>query len=78
MHDTYFKTCINAVLPFQEWQHSDLLINLATATLATTPYHIVTKQENLKEEEVKKEMKSQPKHPWCKKSYGQESKKRPC
>ena len=33
-------------------------------------------QENLKEEEeVKKEMKSQPKHPWCKKSCGQESKK---
>ena len=53
-------------------------LNLATATLASTPYHIITKQENLKEEEVKKEMKSQPKHPWCKKSCGQESKKRPC
>ena len=37
---------------------SFLLINLATATLASTPYHIVTKQENLKEEKVKKEMKS--------------------
>ena len=50
--------------------------NLATATLASTPYHIVTKQGNLKEdEEVKKEMKSQPKHHWCKKSCGQESKK---
>ena len=52
-----------------------LLINLATTTLASTPYHIITKQENLKEEEVKKEMKSQPKHPWCKKSCGQEFKK---
>ena len=50
-------------------------INLATATLASTPYHTVTKQENLKVEKVKKEMKSQPKHPWCKKSCGQESKK---
>ena len=35
--------------------------------LARTPYHIVTKQENLKEEEVKNKIKSQPKHPWCKK-----------
>ena len=54
-----------------------LLINLnpATATLVSTPYHFITKQKNLKEEEVKKEMKSQPKHLWCKKSCGQESKK---
>ena len=58
MHDS-----LKHVLPF-------LLINLTTATVASTPYHIVTKQENLKEEEVKKEMKSQPKHPWCKKSCG--------
>ena len=42
MHDS-----LKHVLPF-------LLINLATTTLASTPYHIVTKQENLKEEEVKK------------------------
>ena len=40
--------------------HSYLSIwnNVATATLASTPYHIITKQENLKKEEVKKEMKS--------------------
>ena len=41
--------------------HSYLSIrnNLATTTLASTPYHIVTKQESLKEEEeVKKEIKS--------------------
>ena len=50
-------------------------LNLATATLVSTPYHIITKQENLKEEAVKKEMKSQPKYPWCKKSCSQASKK---
>ena len=52
-----------------------ILNNLATATLASTPYHIVTKQENLKEEQVKKEMKSQPKHPWCKKVAAKNLKK---
>ena len=52
-----------------------------TATLVNTQCHVITKQnfsKKTKRERSKIEIKSQPKHPWCKKSYSQESKKRPC
>ena len=52
---------------------------IITATLASTPYHFVTKQNFSKKtktrRQTKKEMKSQPKHPWCKKVEAKSLKK---
>ena len=46
--------------------------------LLITPYDVVTTKNFIKRGKSKIEMKSQPRHPWCKKICGQESKKWPC